>query len=81
MKIFVTLVTLFFLIISNNLYAETIHFIDFKYVLNESVAGSKAQKDLKSQLEKGIESLNKNEKKIQDEEKKIKISGFKITIR
>ena len=54
-----------------NLKAASPHFIDFKYVLNESIAGKKAQEDLKSQLEKGIAKLNKDEKKLQEEEKKI----------
>ena len=54
-----------------NLKAASPHFIDFKYVLNESIAGKKAQEDLKSQLEKGIAKLNKDEKKLLEEEKKI----------
>ncbi len=67
--------TLFFvlsvLFSTNNLYADIPHFIDFKYILNESEAGKKAQTSLKNKLNKGIKSLQDKEKKIQDEEKKI----------
>ncbi len=51
--------------------AETPHFIDFKYILNESDAGKKAQIFLKNKLEKGFKNINEKEKKIQEEEKKI----------
>ena len=44
---------------------------DFKYVLNESIAGKKAQKDLTNQLEKGLNQVKTKEKKIQEDEKKI----------
>lgn len=53
------------------LNAETPHFIDFKYILNESSAGKKAQNFLKSKLENGLKNLKTKEKKIQDEEKNI----------
>ena len=68
---FVKLIILFTFINLGNLNAETPYYIDFKYVLNESVAGKKAQKDLKNQLEKGLSQVKTKEKKIQDEEKKI----------
>ena len=54
-----------------NLGADTPHFIDFKYILNESDAGKKAQSSLKKKLEGGIKSLKDKEKKIQEEEKKL----------
>ena len=54
-----------------NLSADTPHFIDFKYILNESDAGKKAQTFLKNKLEKGFKDIREKEKKIQDEEKKI----------
>ena len=54
-----------------NLSADTPHFIDFKYILNESDAGKKAQTFLKNKLEKGFKDIKEKEKKIQDEEKKI----------
>ena len=53
------------------LYAETPYFLDFKLVLNESVAGKKAQSFLKNKLETGIKNIKKKEKQIQEEEKKI----------
>ena len=53
------------------LNADTPHFIDFKYILNESDAGKKAQTFLKNKLEKGFKDIREKEKKIQDEEKKI----------
>ena len=54
-----------------SLYAENLHFIDFKYILNESNAGKKAQNFLKSKLENGIKNLKDKELKIQEEEKKV----------
>ena len=51
--------------------AELPHYLDFKYILNESTAGKKAQTDLKKKLDSGIKSLNSREKSLQDEEKKI----------
>ena len=55
----------------NILFAETPFFLDFKYILNESEAGKKAQTFLKNKLETGIKDLKNKEKKIQEEEKKI----------
>ena len=55
----------------NNINAENPYFIDFKYILNESAAGKKAQDSLKSKLNNGLKNLKEKEKKIQDEEKKI----------
>ena len=68
-KKFLTLFFIFFLITPVN--ADVPYYLDFKYVLNESVAGKKAQDFLKNKLEKGINDLKKQEKSIQDEEKKI----------
>ena len=53
------------------LNAEVPYFLDFKYILNNSDAGKKAQNFLQNKLEKGIENLKVKEKKIQEEEKKI----------
>tara|TARA_B100001059_G_C17800617_1_gene565951 strand:- start:1088 stop:1612 length:525 start_codon:yes stop_codon:yes gene_type:complete len=58
-------------IISQNLSAELPFYLDFKFILNESVAGKKAQKDLKSKLENGLNNLSKKEKNLQADEKKI----------
>ena len=73
-KIFIIL-SIFFT--TSNIYAETPHFLDFKYVLNESSAGKKAQAELKNRLDKGIKNIREKEKKLQEDEKKI-ISQKKI---
>ena len=52
-------------------YAENPFFLDFKYILNESNAGKKAQTFLKNKLEKGFKDIKSKEKALQDEEKKI----------
>ena len=66
----ITIIT-FTLSIFNQLQADTPFFLDFKYILNESDAGKKAQTYLKNKLEKGIKDLQSKEKEIQEEEKKI----------
>ena len=68
--------SIFFIIIfvifcQNVLQAGSPHFLDFKYILNNSDAGKKAQSVLKSKLENGLKNLKDKEKKIQEEEKKI----------
>ena len=59
-----------FVFTQNNTLADTPYFLDFKYILNESDAGKKAQSFLKNKLEKGIKDLKSKETKIQEEEKK-----------
>ena len=68
-----------FIFFSSNqlVLAELPYYLDFKFILNESEAGKKAQTALKKKLDNGITSLNKREKSIQDEEKSI-ISKKKI---
>ena len=67
-KIILLAISLVFL--SNTvLYAEYPHYLDFKYVLNKSEAGKKAQLQLKQKLDNGIKSINKKEKVIQEEKK------------
>ena len=51
--------------------ADNPYFLDFKYILNQSEAGKKAQTFLKNKLDKGIKSLKDKEVKLQEEEKKI----------
>ena len=51
--------------------ADVPFYLDFKYILNSSIAGKKAQDSLKKKLQNGISSLEKKEKLIQDEEKKL----------
>ncbi len=61
----------FFTSINQALYAESPYFLDFKFILNESTAGKKAQTFLKNKLENGIKNIQNKQKQIQDEEKKI----------
>ncbi|MBD1149392.1 hypothetical protein IDH05_01710 [Pelagibacterales bacterium SAG-MED27] len=55
---------------SNPLSADSPYYIDFKYILNESNAGKKAQDFLKSKLEKNIKSIKEKEKKKYKKRKK-----------
>lgn len=70
MKNFILFFFLFFLC-TKTLNAGSPFFIDFKYILNESTAGKKAQNALKAKLENGLKNLKQKEEKIQKEEKKI----------
>ena len=65
------LVLSFFFLNNPNLKADVPYYLDFKYILNKSDAGKKAQVFLKNKLEKGIKNIQTKEKKIQEEEKKI----------
>ena len=66
------LITIIFLFSSSYLlFAENPHYLDFKFILNQSEAGKKAQTFLKNKLDKGIKSLKTKESKLQEEEKKI----------
>jgi Skp family chaperone for outer membrane proteins len=66
-----TFLSILFFIFQTSLYSNTPHFIDFKYILNQSDAGKQAQEFLKNKLNNGISNLKKREKAIQEEEKKI----------
>ena len=69
---FLKILTFFtFLFLNISLYADTPHYIDFKYILNESTAGKKAQTTLKTKLEKGIDGINGKQKALREEEKKL----------
>ena len=59
------------LIFQTNLSAGAPYYIDFKYILNQSEAGKKAQTSLKNKLSSGIKNLKDKEARIKDEEKKI----------
>ena len=67
----ITLISTLFLIFQVNLSADVPYHLDFKYILNESNAGKKAQTYLKNQLDNGVKALQKKEKAIQEEERKI----------
>ena len=66
-----TFLSILFFIFQTSLYSDTPHFVDFKYILNQSDAGKQAQEFLKNKLNNGISNLKKKEKAIQEEEKKI----------
>ena len=57
--------------ISNQPLKADTYFLDFKYILNNSEAGKKANKTLKNQLDQGVKTLKEKEKKLQKEEKDI----------
>ena len=59
------------MIFQTNLSADVPYYLDFKYILNQSDAGKKAQSYLKKKLDNGIKALQKKEKAIQEEERKI----------
>ncbi len=67
----ISFIWILFLIFQTNVLAEVPHYLDFKYILNQSDAGKKAQTFLKNKLDNGIKTLQKKEKIIQEEEKKI----------
>ena len=55
----------------SNLYADLPYILNFKYILNNSDAGKKAQNFLKKKLDDGLKGIKVKEGKIQEEEKKI----------
>ena len=65
------LITTLIFNIHSILKADLPRYLDFKYILNESVAGKKAQNYLKNKLDKGIKELKVKEQKLQEEEKQI----------
>ena len=72
MKLLLKISFIFFLFSSiNQAFSDVPYYIDFKYILNSSVAGKKAQDELKKRLDQGVASLEKKEKTIQEEEKKL----------
>ena len=69
--IFNLLIILLFVSISNQPLKADTYYLDFKYILNESDAGKKANKTLQNQLNQGVKTLKDKEKKLQKEEKDI----------
>ena len=72
MKIYKSLLFLILIVFVNSeILAEQTqpHFIDFKKVLNQSVAGKKAQDFLKNKLESDIKKFKKQEENIRKDEK------------
>jgi len=64
-------ILVFFFLLQTSTFAQSPYFLDFKYILNQSEAGKKAQVFLKNKLDKGIKNLKDKEILIQEEEKKI----------
>ncbi|MAD13565.1 MAG: hypothetical protein CMI99_01240 [Pelagibacteraceae bacterium] len=69
--IFNLFIILLFVSISNQPLKADTYYLDFKYILNKSDAGKKANKTLKNQLDQGVKTLKEKEKKLQKEEKEI----------
>ena len=67
----IILLVFFLTFVQSVTHADIPHFIDFKYILNNSEAGKKAQSALKKKLDEGFKNLKDKETKIQNEEKKI----------
>jgi len=66
-----SIICLLFFSLNSNLSANIPYYLDFKYILNQSDAGKKAQDFLKKKLNTGIKKLQDQEKSIQEEEKSI----------
>tara|TARA_B100001564_G_C20562660_1_gene634484 strand:- start:500 stop:1024 length:525 start_codon:yes stop_codon:yes gene_type:complete len=73
MKLFKNLGLVFILVLFTQNYskADLPRYLDFKYILNESDAGKKAQTFLKKSLNDGIKKIQDKEKSIQEDEKRI----------
>ena len=67
----ITFIFIIFTFSTNNLIAEVPHYLDFRYILNQSEAGKKAQATLKKKLTDGINKIKSKEAKLQEDEKKI----------
>ena len=67
----ILLIAITFLYFNSTVHTEIPYFVDFKYILNQSDAGKKAQKFLKNKLENGLKNIKNKEQKIQQEEIKI----------
>ena len=64
-------IPLIFFIFQTNLLTEIPSYIDFKYVLNKSDSGKKAQSYLKKKLDSGSKKIQEKEKSIREDEKKL----------
>ena len=58
-------------LVFQNSQAGIPYFVDFKFILNQSIAGKKAQQELKRMLNDGIQKIEKKQKNVLEEEKKI----------
>ena len=53
----ITFILIIFSIFQTNLSADVPYYLDFKYILNQSDAGKKAQNYLKKKLDSGIKNF------------------------
>ena len=67
----IAIIIALFFIAQVNLHADIPHYLDFKYILNQSEAGKKAQTYLKKKVEDGIKQAEKKGKALQEEERNI----------
>tara|TARA_Y100000992_G_C21232979_1_gene476444 strand:+ start:277 stop:804 length:528 start_codon:yes stop_codon:yes gene_type:complete len=65
------LISILFLTIEKKALASDIYFIDYSKVMNQSIAGKKAQDYLKNLLNSSNKKFNDTAKKLKDEENKI----------
>ncbi len=66
-----TFILILFFSVQKNLLASDIYFIDYSKVMNESIAGKKAQDYLKKLLNNSNKKFNETAKKLKEEENKI----------
>ncbi len=73
MKTYFKLLIIFFVVLfcNNKAISNEIYFIDFSKVMNESVAGKKAQDQLKSLFKNSNKKINDTGKKLKEEETKL----------
>ena len=67
----IILISIFFFPFENKISASEIYFVDYSKVMNESIAGKKAQDYLKNLLKNSNKKFNDTAKKLKEEEKKI----------
>ena len=70
LKIFL-ITSIFFLTFEKKILASDIYFIDYSKVMNQSIAGKKAQDSLKSLLNNSNKKFNDTAKKLKSEESKL----------
>ena len=63
--------SIFFLPLNNKLLASDIYFVDYSKVMNQSIAGKKAQDYLKKLVTNSNKKFNDTAKKLKEEENKI----------
>ena len=69
-KVFLFL-SVFFFSLEQKLSASEVYFVDYSKVMNESIAGKKAQNSLKNLLNNSNKKFNESANKLKEEENKI----------